>query len=120
MTPPHMHMQVQVLFSAGTLPIRTVGDPGVQGAVVTGMQGMGVSTPKAAAVAAATAGLAGDMHIPKGGMFTSGWLSIMVPAGVPHRGLFVGNTFNVLGATPNGHINIAPETTSWGMTNLSV
>jgi hypothetical protein len=34
-------------------------------AEVTGMQGMGVSTPKAAAVAAATSGLAGDAQTPK-------------------------------------------------------
>ena len=32
----------------------TVGDPGVQGDVVTGIQGCGVNTPKAADVAAAT------------------------------------------------------------------
>jgi hypothetical protein len=36
------------------------------------MHGMGVSTPKAAAVAAATEGFAGDMHMPKGMMFTKG------------------------------------------------
>jgi hypothetical protein len=36
------------------------------------MQGIGVSTPNAAAVAAATAGLAGDIHIPNGMMFVMG------------------------------------------------
>ena len=40
------------LFSAGILPINTVGEPGAHGAAVTGIQGIGVSTPSAAAVAA--------------------------------------------------------------------
>lgn len=44
----------------------TVGEPGIQGAVVTGMQGIGVKTPNAAAVAEATVGFAGDEHMPKG------------------------------------------------------
>jgi hypothetical protein len=36
------------------------------------MQGMGVRTPIAAAVAAATIGFAGDMHMPNGIIFTIG------------------------------------------------
>ena len=76
------------------------------------MQGIGVNTPKAAAVAAATAGFAGDMHIPKGGMFTIGLLSIMLAAGAPAAVLFVGKTFKVLGVTPNEHVITAPEVTS--------
>ena len=47
-------------------------DPGDHAEVVTGMQGCGVSTPIAAAVAAATCGLACVWHIPKGAMFTIG------------------------------------------------
>ncbi|MNN95372.1 hypothetical protein D3C81_2141630 [compost metagenome] len=55
------------------LPSSTVGaPPGIHGAAVAGMQGMGVSTPMAAAVAAATVGLARLWHMPKVGMFTSG------------------------------------------------
>ena len=118
MVPPQRHIHVQVLFKAGILPMSTVGEPGVQGASVLGTHGMGVNTPRAAAVAAATSGLAGDMHIPKEEMFTSGWLSMMVAAGVPSRVSFVGNTLSVPGATPNGHISIAPETTSWGINFL--
>src|SRR6266478_6291841 len=68
MTPAHMHMHMEELLRAGCLPIKTVGDPGVHGAVVAGMQGMGVNTPRAAAVAEATVGFAMDMHIPKVGM----------------------------------------------------
>ncbi len=71
-TPPQLHTRVEVLFSAGALHSNTVGAPTIQGVAVTGMQGMGVNTPRAAAVAAATMGLAGDWHIPNGGMFAIG------------------------------------------------
>ena len=40
--------------------------------VVCGMQGYGVRTPSAAAVAAATCGFARDVHIPNGCMFDFG------------------------------------------------
>ena len=50
---------VHELVNAGMPPISTVGDPGFQG-VVTGIHGIGVSAPSAAAVAAATIGLASD------------------------------------------------------------
>ena len=67
------------------LAIMTVGAPGAHGATVTGTHGIGVSTPKAAAVAAATIGFEGELHIPNGGMLTMGLLSIMFAAGVPVR-----------------------------------
>ena len=105
-------MQVEVLFRAGIPPIETVGEPGVHGAAVLGMQGWGVRTPIAAAVAAATCGFAGDMHIPNVGMFTIGFESMMVAAGVPPAVvLLVGKTFSVAGAAPKEHVIIAPETT---------
>lgn len=72
MTPAHMHMLVEVLSSVGMLPNITVGAPGTQGETVAGMQGIGVRTPMAAAVAAATIGFAGDMHMPNGIIFTIG------------------------------------------------
>jgi hypothetical protein len=91
------------------LPINTVGEPGAQGETVLGIQGMGVKTPIAAAVAAATCGLAREVHIPKGNILTMGLLSIMVAAGwFEVSTLLVGNTMNVLGAAPNVHINVAP------------
>ncbi len=71
-TPPHMHMHICVLSSAGLLPISTVGAPVTQGDVVAGMHGIGVSTPEAAEVADATVGLDGVMHIPNGRTFTIG------------------------------------------------
>lgn len=71
-TPPHMHMHVDSLFSAGISPIRTVGEPGSQGETVAGIQGIGVITPILAAVAAATTGLAMEEHVANGKMFKSG------------------------------------------------
>lgn len=67
-----MQFAVELLFSAGMPPINTVGAPGAQGEAVAGMQGCGVKVPAAAAVAAATTGLAGLWHRPKGAMFIIG------------------------------------------------
>jgi hypothetical protein len=63
---------VELSLSAGILAICTVGEPGAHGALVTGMHGIGVNAPIAAAVAAATIGLANELHIPNGGMFSIG------------------------------------------------
>lgn len=71
-------------FSAGKLPTKTVGEPGTQGATIAGIQGCGFSTPGGgAAVAAATAGLAVELHIPKGKillsiMLATGWVGFQV------------------------------------------
>ena len=114
MAPPQLHMHCDELFNAGLLPIITVGDPGAQGAAITGMHGIGVSTPRAAAVAAATIGLANDWHMPNGGMFTIGMLSMIVAAGLLSiRTMACGITFSVLGATPNEHIIMPVLTTGW-------
>ena len=78
MLPPQVHMQVLESFRAGMLPISTVGAPGVQGAAVAGTQGAGVGvyTPRAAAVAAevaaATAGFDWVVHMAKDTMFLMG------------------------------------------------
>jgi hypothetical protein len=70
--PAHRHINDDVLLSTGRFPTIAVGAPINQGAGVFGIQGIGVSTPIAAAVAAATIGFAGDMQTPNGGMFTIG------------------------------------------------
>jgi hypothetical protein len=77
-----VHISVDALFSAGMFPSSTVGAPGAQGAGVTGMHGIGVSTPIAAEVADATVGLARLVHMPNGIMFTIGLLSIILAAGI--------------------------------------
>jgi hypothetical protein len=102
---------LEVLFSAGMPPIRQVGEPGTQG-MVTGTQGIGVSTPMAAAVAAATVGLAIDMHMPNGGILVIGTQSMIVAAGVVASVLLTGSTFKTEGAMPKVHIIIAPAVTN--------
>lgn len=82
MTPPQLHMHLDELFSAGMFATSTVGEPGTHGAAVTGMQGMGVKAPNAAAVADATIGLAIDEHMPKGVILTIGLLSMMLAMGI--------------------------------------
>ena len=117
-TPAHVHMHVDVLLSAGILAINTVGEPGAHGAGTTGTHGMGVRTPIAALVAAATVGLAMDIHMPKGGMFTIGLLSMILAAGgPPAMVLLTGSTIKELGATPKLHIIIAPLTTNCAIEN---
>ena len=112
MDPPHAHTHCDELFSAGLLAMSTVGDPGAHGAGMTGMHGIGVSTPSAAAVAAATVGLDNVWHMPNGGMLTSGMLSMIVAAGLfSIVTMAMGITFNVLGDKPNVHIIIPVDTT---------
>jgi hypothetical protein len=80
------------------------------------MQGCGVSTPSAAEVAAATCGLVGVVHMPKGMTFVKGALSMIVAAArLPAATPFAGNTFSVEGATPNVQVQVAPLTTSGGI-----
>ncbi len=107
-TPPQLHIHCEVLPSAGLPSISTVGDAGVHGVDVTGMQGMGVNTPCAAAVAAATVGFAIDEHMPKRSIFTKGLLSIMVATAGPSAGVFLGGTTSGAGAVPKEHPSIAP------------
>jgi hypothetical protein len=71
-TPAQAHMHLDTLSSAGALPTFVVAAPGAHGAVVFGMQGIGVYTPNAAAVAAATVGLASDWHMPNGMILVMG------------------------------------------------
>jgi hypothetical protein len=104
-------MHLELLLRAGILATITVGAPGAQGAAVTGMQGIGVNTPKAAAVAAATIGLDGELHIPKGIMFTIGLLSIILAMGIEVMTRLAGSTFKVPGAAPKLHWSMAPPQT---------
>jgi hypothetical protein len=99
---------------------RTVGEPGTHGAGVTGTQGIGVNTPRAAAVAAATVGFASEVHIPNGGMLAIGILSIILAAGGPPAvtGGPFGIAINELGAAPKLHMSRAPEHTGWAIDEI--
>jgi hypothetical protein len=111
-TPAQLHINWDTLSKVGKFAKSTVAAPGTHGDGVIGMQGIGVSTPSAAAVAAATVGLAGDMHIPKGMMLTIGMLSMMLASGISLvKTMLVGNTTRELGAIPIVHIIIAPMQT---------
>jgi hypothetical protein len=108
-TPPQEQISIEAESSAGILSISTVGAPGTHGTVIIGTQGMGVSTPSAAAVAKATVGLVIEEHMPKGGMLTSDALSMMFAAGPPAAiTRLVGNTTSDDGAAPKLHCIVAP------------
>src|SRR4051794_3727436 len=108
MTPPQAHISLQLESTPGIFAIWNVGAPGTHGAGITGIHGMGVSTPSAAAVADATVGFAIELHIPNGGMFTIGLLSLMFAAGVPTTKRFAGRTTSVDGEAPKLHCSVAP------------
>lgn len=111
-SPPHMHRFVLMLSSAGMPPINTLIAPTFQGDVTTGMHGCGVNTPIAAAVAAATIGLLGVMHIPNGMMFFMGMKSMILAAGcMPDITRFSGVIINTEGATPKTQAKLAKLTT---------
>jgi hypothetical protein len=121
MTPPHEQLQSDGAVSAGMLPIKVFAAPGFHGPNGTGTHGIGVSTPSAAAVAAATVGFDRLVHIPKGGMFIDGTMSLIVAAGLPSmKTRLVGNTLSVDGATPKLQLNIAVEVALGGMTTPSI
>src|SRR6516225_8028366 len=116
MMPPQTHDSIHWLSRVGVSANKTVGAPGTQGASVTGIQGMGVSTPSAAAVAAATAGFAGETHIPNGMMLTIGSLSMIVASGwSPVLTRLTGKTTKVAGARPKLHWRVAPLHTCCAM-----
>lgn len=116
MLPDHMQEHFESAVNAFCPAISAPEAPGDQGAVTTGMQGIGVRTPIAADVAAATWGFAWALHIPKGAMLSIGMLSITVAAGTtPPLAMLVGSTVSVVGARPSLHLSLAPVTTSFGM-----
>ena len=82
MVPPHMHISLLSLVSVGAPNVLTKTLPGDHGAVVLGIQGIGVSTPQAAEVAEATDGLASERHMPKLGILTIGLLSMILAMGL--------------------------------------
>ena len=107
-SPAQAHIMVSQAPNAGKGPNITLGDPGAQGLTGTGTQGMGTRTPKAAAVAAATSGLAKLVHTPKGRIFTKGIIAIIVPAGVGAIITGGGKNINGDGAAPMLQVAIVP------------
>ena len=110
--PAHAHIHLHDAVRAGKLLIVTVGEPGVHGATVLGMHGIGVKTPNAAAVAEATCGLARELHIPNVGMLVMGAKSLIVAAGVVAVTVGADDALNAAGAAPKVQAIMAPVTTS--------
>ena len=103
-----MHISLLETVRVGKFWVSTWGLPGVQGARVDGMQGIGVNTPQAAEVAEATVGLASERHIPKVGMLTIGLLSMMLATGIPFIIELRGATASGAGVIPMLHFIMAP------------
>jgi hypothetical protein len=112
MSPAYEQFNIQLASSIGMPPKKTEADPGLHGPAGAGMHGMGVRTPRAAAVAAATAGFARLIQTPKEGTFSIGMISVILPAcmGPPTTG--GGRKVNVPGAAPIVHTAIAPVVTT--------
>ena len=114
--PVHMQLHVESDVNKLLSPIAMACDPGDHGDVTTGRHGCGVSTPCAAAVAAATCGFTCVLHIPNGAMFTMGMKSITVAIGaVPLLVWLVGSTVSELGDSPSLHWRFAPFATTFDM-----
>lgn len=111
-TPPHEHEHCDESSSAGTPPTVTSDDPGVHG-LSTGMHGCGVSVPDAALVAAATCGLASEVHIANGGTLL-GATSVTTPAAAV-ADTSTPEAAKVDGAVPNEHCSVAPVHTCVGI-----
>lgn len=109
MIPPYAQVKQEARFRIGALASITVGEPGTHGDEMIGMQGIGVMTPIAAAVAAATAGFAKDWHTPNGRILTMDLESRLFATAAPAiNTLFCGSTSREDGCIPKLHDRLAP------------
>lgn len=110
MAPPKEQKHFEDVVAIGEPPT-IVREGEIHGAAVTGVQGIGVSTPRAAEVAAATVGFASEVHMPKGRMLTNGLVSMMFATGNDELSTrLMGKTFSTEGATPKLHLSMLPVT----------
>lgn len=106
--PPQLHIHLLTPVSAGLHLINTFGWPGTHGAAITGTHGIGVRTPAAAAVADATVGLDKELHVPKGGIFIIGLLSMITAAVLFSIKMLIAEiAISVEGAAPKLHLHCA-------------
>lgn len=99
------------MVRAGIPPSITFGEPGAHIPAGTGVHGMGVKDPIAAAVAAATAGFAILQQTPKGIMLAKGATEATVPGGVGLITTGGGINTSAEGAAPMVHTACDPTTT---------
>lgn len=111
MVPAYAHCNVEPCIRQGVEHTVICGATGVHVPTVTGVQGCGVSTPIAAAVADATAGLAIELHNPIGVILAPAAQSFIVAVGLPPVSTFVAEVaFKVPGDIPQVQTMVAPVT----------
>lgn len=111
--PPYAHIHFASDVSTCAPPISTF-DGEIHVPVMLGTQGIGVSTPSAAAVAEATVGFASEVQFPNGAILTIGAVSVMVATGIPPARPFCCEVTAASepGAKPKVHWSDAPAVTS--------
>lgn len=115
-TPPQAQVHCDASSKALTPAIVTRADPGDHGDS-TGWQGCGTSAGLPA-LAAATCGLAGDMHIPNGGTLPSP-MSVTTPAGLV-ADTCAPEAAKLEGVVPSEHARLAPVHTTCAMADLRI
>jgi hypothetical protein len=114
MMPPNAHGHFDVNNGAGTPPTDVLTELGNHDVVGNGVQGCGVSTPDAADVAVATAGLVRLLHNPNTGILVCAATSAALAIGVDAlTGLAV--TPSTEGVEPIEHWMAAPAVTIAGI-----
>jgi hypothetical protein len=109
MVPAQAQVHFESSVSALCSWIMTIAEPGDHGAASTGTHGMGVSTPWAAAVAAATPGFTWVVQRPNGAMLMFGWYAMTDAAGFSLASVaLAGSTASADGAVPALHWSVAP------------
>jgi hypothetical protein len=96
-----VQFNVASVFTKGLPPTSTVAENGIHAPTIIGVQGCGVKTPIAAAVAEETAGFAIELHMPNGVMLTLGTVlseqtTTLFSASTPCSGI----TLSGVGAAP--------------------
>lgn len=118
--PPNPQVNVHPTVRHGFPPASVVVCAAVHVPAGTSVQGCGVNTPSAAAVAACTAGFISDVHMANGGRFVLGAQSVTVATGIFPISTFVCDvTFNTLGAVPKVHMHCVPVVTYTIPTHLT-
>jgi hypothetical protein len=81
-SPAQLHIHLLLSSAAGSPAIVMLEAPGDQTPTMTGIQGIGVCTPSAAAVAVITIGFVVELHMPKVAMLTIGTHIEIVAVGI--------------------------------------
>ena len=109
--PMYAHLAVDSLVRHGLPPAIHLPCAAFQVPWIQGIHGCGVSTPRAADVAAATCGFCSDEHIPILEILTNGITSCIVATGFPSASTVCCDvTVSFPGCEPNEHAIMASAT----------